>query len=276
MTSVKLDRQVMAEVIGQRLEAETARLREQWQGTGPISHFVVDDLLPAEWAERIRAAFPAPEQMVLKQSLREAKYVAAQMSKYDPLLEEIIYAFQAERVVRATGAITSLRGLEPDELLYAGGISAMTPGQFLNPHIDNSHDKARERYRVLNLLYYVSPGWQRAHGGNLELWPNGPGGAPLTVDSAFNRLVVMVTDRHSWHSVSPNRTSQLRCCVSNYYFSKFPVGGEEYFHVTSFRGRPEQRLRNYVLRADELARMTLRKLFPTGIRETKHFYDKRR
>lgn len=276
MTSVKLDRQVMAEVIGQRLEAETTRLSEQWGGSAPINHFVVDDLLPADWAERIRAAFPAPEQMVLKRSLRESKYVAAQMSKYDPLLEEIIYAFQAERVVRATTAITGLRGLEPDELLYAGGISAMSTGQFLNPHIDNSHDKARERYRVLNLLYYVSPGWQRGNGANLELWPNGPGAQPITIDSSFNRLVVMLTDRHSWHSVSANTTSQLRCCVSNYYFSQFPVGSEEYFHVTSFRGRPEQPLRNCVLRADEFARMTLRKLFPAGVRETKHFYDKRR
>lgn len=274
--SVKLDRQVMADVIGQRLEKEGPRLRAQWDGAAPINHFVVDDLLPATWAEQIRAAFPLPDQMVLKQSLREAKYVAAQMSKYNALLEEIVYAFQAEQVVRATGQITGLRGLEPDELLYAGGISAMTTGQFLNPHIDNSHDKVRERYRVLNLLYYVSPGWQRANGANLELWPQGPGGQPLTIDSAFNRLVVMVTDRHSWHSVSANASAQLRCCVSNYYFSKFPVGDEEYFHVTSFRGRPEQRLRNYVLRADELARTALRKLFPTGIRETKHFYDKRR
>lgn len=267
---------MMAEIIGQRLEVALPQLREQWQGSKPISHFFVDDLLPQPWAERIRAAFPDTGEMVLKQSLREVKYVAAQMNNYDPLLEEIIYAFQAERVVQATQQITGLKALEPDEMLYAGGISAMTSGQFLNPHIDNSHDKTRQRYRVLNLLYYVSPGWRKANGGNLELWPAGPKGEPLTIESAFNRLVVMVTDQHSWHSVSANRTAQLRCCVSNYYFSKYPVGDQEYFHVTSFRGRPTQPLRDYVLRADQFARTILRKLFPMGIRETRHFYDKRR
>ena len=53
-------------------------------------------------------------------------------------------------------------------MLYAGGISMMAPGHFLNPHIDNSHDKFRQRYRVLNLLSYVSPDWDQTRGCNLE------------------------------------------------------------------------------------------------------------
>lgn len=111
--------------------------------------------------------------------------------------------------------ITGLEALEPDEQLYAGGISMMVKGHFLNPHVDNSHDKARERYRVLNLLYYVSPGWKRENGGNLELWPDGPKGEQITVESRFNRLAVMITNKNSWHSVSEIRVSEARCCVSN-------------------------------------------------------------
>jgi Rps23 Pro-64 3,4-dihydroxylase Tpa1-like proline 4-hydroxylase len=52
----------------------------------------------------------------------------------------------------------------------------MTRGHYLNPHIDNSHDKFRADYRVLDLLYYTSPDWQVEFGGSLELWPNGPRG----------------------------------------------------------------------------------------------------
>ena len=33
----------------------------------------------------------------------------------------------------------------------------MAPGHFLHPHIDNSHDMERQRYRILNLLYEMSP-----------------------------------------------------------------------------------------------------------------------
>jgi len=272
--TVELTRNVMARQIQRRLEAERASLARQWQQTGPINYFVIDDLLPVEWTRSIREAFPRNDRMVLKRSLRELKFVAAQMDEYDPLLEESIYAFQAPEIVSLVHEITGLEALEPDERLYAGGISMMAPGHFLNPHVDNSHDKFRSRYRVLNLLFYVSPDWSESDGCNLELWPEGPRGEPVTLVSRFNRLVVMVTHEGSWHSVSANRASRNRCCVSNYYFSQRPVGGREYFHVTSFRGRPEQPVRDLVLRADIWLRMGLRKLFPLGVRENPHFYDR--
>jgi Rps23 Pro-64 3,4-dihydroxylase Tpa1-like proline 4-hydroxylase len=272
--TVELTRQAMAEEIRRRLETGRTSLARQWQQSGPINHFVVDDLLPQEWARSIREAFPRDDRMVLKRSLRELKFVAAQMDKYDPLLEESIYAFQAPEIVSLVHEITGLGALEPDAQLYAGGVSMMAPGHFLNPHVDNSHDKFRSRYRVLNLLFYVSPDWSESDGCNLELWPEGPRGKPVTLVSRFNRLVVMVTHEHSWHSVSRNRSSKNRCCVSNYYFSAEPVGGLEYFHVTSFRGRPEQPVRDLVLRADIWLRMAIRKVFPQGIRENPHFYDR--
>jgi hypothetical protein len=128
---------------------------------------------------------------------------------------------------------------------------------------------------VLNLLYYVSPEWTRTNGGNLELWPGGPKGEQITIESRFNRLAVMITNKTSWHSVSEVRVDQSRCCVSNYYFSKVSPEDTDYFHVTSFRGRPEQRMRDLVLRADIALRMGLRKLFPKGVVENKHFYDKK-
>jgi Rps23 Pro-64 3,4-dihydroxylase Tpa1-like proline 4-hydroxylase len=274
MTS--LDRVTMAQVICRRLDENIAEIARQWNSSGSINHFVIDDLLPVEWAQRIRDAFPRGEAMMLRRSLREVKYVAAQMNHYNPLLEEAIYAFQQPEIVERVGRITQLRALEPDSLLYAGGISLMAPGHYLNPHVDNSHDKARERYRVINLLYYVSPEWAESAGGNLELWPQGPHGQPVTVVSRFNRLAVMVTHQQSWHSVSPVAVPRDRCCVSNYYFSRHPVGDAEYFHVTTFRGRPEQHLRDLVLRVDGWARAQLRGLFPQGATASRHYYERDR
>ena len=271
---MKLDRKVIAQQMLPKITARIAELEQQWQHSGPVNYFLIDDLLPPEWADRIRAAFPKPDAMKLKSSLRELKFVAAQMDQYDPLLEEIIYAFQEPEIVEAVGRITHLKGLEPDSLLYAGGISLMAPTHFLNPHVDNSHDKFRERYRVLNLLYYVSPDWTEENGANLELWPQGPEGKQVTLLSKFNRLIVMVTHQGSWHSVSKNVSQLDRCCVSNYYFSKCPVGEDQYFHVTSFRGRPEQPVRDLVLRGDIWLRMMIRKVFPKGIKDNPHFYHK--
>jgi Rps23 Pro-64 3,4-dihydroxylase Tpa1-like proline 4-hydroxylase len=196
------------------------------------------------------------------------------MNMYNPLLEEIIYAFQDERVVRMVESITGIPDMRPDEHLYAGGISLMTKGNFLNPHLDNSHDNDRSLYRVLNLLYYVSPDWSLENGGNLELWDHGTEQQQRTIVSAFNRLALMITNKTSIHSVSKVTAAASRCCVSNYYFSPHSLEDGNYFHVTSFYGRPEEPVKKVLLALDRKLRNFVRKLTGKRIVETKHIYKK--
>jgi Rps23 Pro-64 3,4-dihydroxylase Tpa1-like proline 4-hydroxylase len=246
-----MDRTSMATLIAAKLDARRDELKAQYlASSNSIGHFYIDDLLPHDLAKAIYEQFPRPSTMKLKKTLREYKYIAAQMDQYDPILEEAIYAFQDQRVVDVIKDICGMKSAYPDLHLYAGGISMMGDKQYLNPHLDNSHDKDRDRWRVLNLLYYVTPDWPEESGGNLELWPDGPKGESITVHSKFNRLAVMATHGDSWHSVSPIDADLFRCCVSNYYFSDEPLKQTDRFHVTSFRGRPEQWLRDFVLRGD--------------------------
>jgi Rps23 Pro-64 3,4-dihydroxylase Tpa1-like proline 4-hydroxylase len=274
-TGLIMDRRGFANAVATRLAEEKARLSQHYAETEPgIGYFYIDDPLPAEAALRIYRQFPKAETMTLKRSLREHKYVAAQMNEYDPILEEAVYGFQDPRVVELIRQICGIGSAFPDQHLYAGGISMMGEDQFLNPHLDNSHDKGRHRWRVLNLLYYVTPDWKKKNGGNLELWPDGVGGRSITIHSRFNRLVVVATHGGSWHSVSPIRAPGYRCCVSNYYFSAEPLRESDRFHVTSFRGRPGQRARDLVLRGDIALRTALRRVFRTGIRENPHVYKR--
>lgn len=268
-------RQLIAEAILTRFDsAASAACRDLFASQSDPAWFVTDDLLPRDMAQAIYASFPEPSTMKERKTIREHKFVAAQMDRYDPQGEEALFAFQDHRVVELMAALTGLRGLEPDPMLYAGGLSVMGKGNFLNPHLDNSHDNERKRYRVLNLLYYVSPDWTEESGGHLELWPEGVEGEPVVLHSLFNRLVVMATGPMSWHSVTPVRADGRRCCVSNYYFSEVPVGGAEYSRVTTFRGRPEEPVKDLVLRADAGLRQALRKLKPTGLVRTNHLYKK--
>ena len=270
-----MNRKEIADLIVQRINEEKNSLITQYKGSSEkIGYFFVDELLPIELAKNIYDSFPDPETMKLKKSLREYKYIAAQMDQYNTILEEAIYAFQDRRVIELIKDITEIEHLYPDEHLYAGGISLMGKGQFLNPHLDNSHEKDRKQWRVLNLLYYVSPGWNSSFGGNLEIWPAGVKNRPMTIDSIFNRLVVMATHGSSWHSVSPITEERYRACVSNYYFSDMPLKDDDRFHVTSFRGRPEQKLRDIFLQADLLLRQGIRKIFPQGAVKTDHLYKK--
>lgn len=268
------NRKIYADKIVEKLCEKKEALKKEFLVSSRIRSFVLDDLLPKEWCREIYESFPKKEEMVLRNTLREKKYIAAQMNQHNPLLEEIVYAFQDERVLKIVEEITGITPLLPDEKLYAGGVSLMAPGNFLNLHLDNSHDLNRENYRVLNLLYYVSPDWKEEDGGNLELWDEGPRKSSRVIASQANRLVVMVTGKKSWHSVSPVTGVGNRCCVSNYYFSPNSVEAQDYFHVTSFRARPEQGLSDLILRVDNTIRMGLRKIFKMGIVKTKHVYKK--
>lgn len=268
-------REEIATLILQRMRDHRSDLRAQFERSAPaIGHFVLDDVLPDSLAQQVAAAFPRAQDMTLNSSLRERKYIAAQMNRYAPLLEEALFAFQDPRILAEMEEITGLKGLEADPALYAGGLSLMTQHQFLNPHVDNSHDKDRERWRVLNALYYVSPGWADDNGGHLELWPSGVQGPPVTLHSRFNRLVVMATHAGSWHSVCPVRVDGSRRCVSNYYFRRTPARESDQFHVTAFRGRPEEPLRDLALRADAALRMLVRRVFRKGVRKVTHLYER--
>jgi len=84
----------------------------------------------------------------------------------------------------------------------------------------------------------------------------------------------MAIHEKSWHSVSEVTVDRSRCCVSNYYFSAKPIEDHEYFHVTSFRGQPEQPVRDLVLQGDIALRQGIRKVFKKSIVDNKHVYEK--
>lgn len=270
-----MKREELAKIIFKNLDSNKELLKKQFlKSSSEIGFFYLDDLLPKELALEIHQNFPDLKETIQRKSLRELKYTAFQMDKYDSLLEEVIYAFQDDSIVNLVADICNVKAIFADENLYAGGLSLMAKDNFLNPHLDNSHDKDRNRWRVLNLLYYVTPDWKLEYGGNLEVWPKGVKESQITIESKFNRLVVMATHQKSWHSVSKVEVNNVRCCVSNYYFSLKPLLPSDTFHVTTFRGRPKEKLKDLVLQLDNKVRSTLRFFFKKGVRENPHQYKK--
>ena len=262
-------------LICESLQAQKEALKAQYKNSKKsVGFFYLDDLLPQDFAKEIHENFPKIEETVKRKSIRENKYVAFQMNKFHPLLEEVIYAFQEQNVVDLISEICEVSSILPDKSLYAGGLSLMKKDNFLNPHLDNSHDKDRNLWRVFNLLYYVTPNWKIENGGNLALWPKGLKNEQITIASKFNRLVVMATQQNSWHGVSKVKSENTRCCVSNYYFSESSLLKEDAFHVTTFRGNPSEKIKDKVLRVDNFVRSSLRKVFKKGVRENPHQYKK--
>jgi Rps23 Pro-64 3,4-dihydroxylase Tpa1-like proline 4-hydroxylase len=253
-------------IINRLTEAESSLQRQFLESVGDVGvrYCYVDDLLPDETARSIYDAFPSVDSMRLMKSFREQKYTSKSFEKFDPLMRDITFAIQDPRVVAVIERITGIKHQIPDEHLYAGGLSAMGRDHFLGPHIDNSHDADRIHYRTLNLLYYISPDWKCENGGNLELWDKSVL-RHVTIDSKFNRLAIMETNPWSWHSVSKIGVERHRCCISNYYFSPVSPIGRDYFNVTSFSARPEQKVRRALAWVDNRLRQSIRVVIPQGV-----------
>jgi len=267
-----MDRAAIAEHIARKLEASLDEYKRDYHASkSPLAtHFVsIPSLLPDDLARQIYGAFPQPTTMRRMSSMHERKYTLKQL-RSAPLVEECTFAFQHPRVVKVVEQITGSKALIPDERLYAGGISSMARGDYLHPHIDNSHDSERRLFRRLNLLYYMTPEWQVTNGGNLELWDDGVR-ERVTVPSSFNTLVIMETNKRSWHSVSEIRADEVRCCVSNYYFSRESPDGSDYFHITFFSAPPEKPVRRALARMDGHARMLLRRVKRAGFAKKDYY-----
>ncbi|WP_245667214.1 2OG-Fe(II) oxygenase [Leptospira tipperaryensis] len=262
-----MNREKLVSLILSKLSSKKEELKRDFQESiheVGVRYCFLENLLPEEIANRIQTVFPKKHEMRLMDSFREKKYTSKNFDQFDPILKDITFAIQDKRVIQLVEEITGIIAQRPDPSLYAGGLSLMVKGNFLNPHIDNSHEMTRTMYRTLNLLYYVNPNWSLEKGGNLELWDPRVKRS-VTVESKFNRLVMMETNPWSWHSVSPIKVNENRICVSNYYFSEISPIGKEYFNVTSFNGRPEQKLRRLYSSVDNMLRNFLRLMKRDGL-----------
>ena len=253
----------LTDLIVQRLNDSAKQLNEEFNHKHPIQiarHFALDNLLPNEIALKLPENFPKPRQMRLLSGSGECKLKYIHLKKTPPLLQDITYALQDARVISAIKNITKFPQLGPDPSPDAGGVTALIKGHFINPHVDNSHDAKKTKYRILNLLYYVSPNWKQENGGNLELWDESVSNR-IIIPCFFNRLVVMETNQTSWHGVNPVLSKAPRCCIFNYLFSDLAPAGKDYFHKTSFSARPEQKIRRTLAKANKSMKVYAQKIF---------------
>ena len=242
-----------------------------WEKSTPVRHCYLDQLLPESIALKFHAALPDPGNLMVRDSIKERKRVGIRLEDYAPEMSAILYAFQEPEVIEAVAQITDLKELSADKSLYGSGISQMIEGDFLLPHLDNSHDGDGKLYRVLNLLYYITPDWPENAGGNLELWDKAMK-KRVEIHSRFNRLVLMETHTESVHGVTRvTKPGGVRSCISNYYFSPIPANQKEHIHKTTFFARPEDSpMKKLQLGVENLIKRFFSGVFKNDQRKTKH------
>ena len=257
-----MNRQEISKLIKQRInDIGINFLKKKYEKSGSINHLVIDDLLPSEIASQLNDDFPKEQELNHLNKLSENKYVGIYFSDRQKLVQECLYAFQEQSVLKIIAHITNIKNLIGDPELYAGGVSSMSEGCFLNPHIDNSLDRNLENFRRLNLLYYVNQDWDpKKDGGELVLYPEGVKNKEEDITCKFNRLVIMRTDNKSIHGVKKILSkTKRRKCISNYFFSRKSPSGKRYYHSTTFRGFEKEIVKGTYLQLNALARTYLKK-----------------
>lgn len=160
----------IAGLIVNKLTGNLDQLQTAWKNSTPVAHVVVEELLPTKLALEIANGFPQLTEMKHANTMRERKYTSAVSSKWGEATQSAFLALQDQSVLDALSQLTGILKLNGDPAAYAGGISAMEFGDFLNPHLDNSTHPSIQGYRRLNSLYYIGENWNLESGGNLELW----------------------------------------------------------------------------------------------------------
>ena len=258
-----MNKREISELIKKRLNKIGINfLRNKYEQSGSINHLIIDNLLPNEIAAQLNFDFPKEEELNHLNAPSEKKFVGVYFSDKQKLVQECLYAFQERSVLSIISQITNIKNLIGDPELYAGGVSSMSKGCFLNPHIDNSHDRNLENFRRLNLLYYVNQNWSPIKdGGELVLYPKGIKNKEKEIHCMFNRLVIMRTDNKSIHGVKEILSkTKRRKCISNYYFSKNSPSGRRYYHSTSFHGFKKEFIKGTYLQLNAFARTYAKKL----------------
>ena len=140
----------ISDLISSKIEENFTDLQKQYfdaKKKTSTKFFFLDNLLPEKLIIEIYENLPE-ENLFLRDTFREKKLTLMKLKELpNPLLENVMDAFHADNVVKIISKLTEINDLYTDPELYKGQIFRMNKGHFVNPHIDNSHDTNRQRYR---------------------------------------------------------------------------------------------------------------------------------
>ena len=198
-----------------------------YNAAAPFSHVVIDDFFEPEVAEALEADIPTfddPSWMHYSNPIEEKRA----LNHWDrfPAVTYRVFNHLNHGFVRALRVLTGIEGLSSDVGLNGGGWHLHARGGKLNVHLDYSIHPKLGLERRLNLIVYLTKGWDPAWGGALGLWSQGadaqgPETLVKSIDCLFNRAVIFDTT-NSWHGLPEPITCPpgvYRKSIATYYLT---------------------------------------------------------
>jgi len=180
-----------------------------WKSAVPFRHLVIDGFLSDEVLSGVVAEFPAHDAQgwYTYENDIEVKKATNNWERFGPWTYRLFSFLSSAGFVAHLEGLTGCR-LFADPGLNGGGLHSHRRGGKLNAHLDYSRHPKLGLQRRLNLIVYVTPGWEEAWGGHLQFWAhdpsrNRPGDLVKSIAPQFNRAVLFDTTQNSWHGL-PN------------------------------------------------------------------------
>jgi hypothetical protein len=181
-------------------------LRGAFAEAQPFPHVVIDDFFELEVAQALEQDIPPfddPSWMEYSNPIEE-KRALNHWDRFPPATYRV-FTYLNEGFLAPLHSLTGIADLCADAGLHGGGWHVHARGGKLNVHLDYSVHPKLQLERRLNLIVYLTTGWDAAWGGALGLWSHdaedtAPEKLVNTVDCRFNRAVIFDTT-HAWHGL---------------------------------------------------------------------------
>lgn len=206
-------------------------LRVQFDRAAPFRHVVVDNFFKPEIADFLYKEFPAYNSDVWNAHYNnplENKKACDHWTKFPPTTYKVFNYLCSNKFKHVVEYLTGHPEVQPDIGLHGGGLHAHARSGKLNIHLDYSIHPKLDLERHYNLIVYLTPNWDTAWGGGLELWShdaetNSPKECITTVENKFNRAVLFDTTQNSWHGLPAELNcpdNEIRRSLAMYYVTE--------------------------------------------------------
>jgi Rps23 Pro-64 3,4-dihydroxylase Tpa1-like proline 4-hydroxylase len=180
-------------------------LVDGFNGMDPFRHVVIEDFFLPEIAEQIAAEFPAfdGDAWAVYNNSIEIKKALNHWDRFPKTTYSVFDYLNSDEFVAKMSALAGVQ-LYADHGLHGGGWHSHAQGGKLNTHLDYSIHPKLGMERLLNLIIYVTPGWQKDWAGELGFWKDEkgtPGELRKTTEPFFNRALIFDTSQQSWHGL---------------------------------------------------------------------------
>ncbi len=212
-------------------------IKERFASSEPFNHVVIDNFFIPEIADKISEEFPDFNDAGLNDhnSPLEIKKTMNRWDRFPPTTYRAFSYLGSDKFLNEMRNLIDRNDLVFDMGLNGGGWHMHGRGGNNNIHLDyNIHPKMNLQ-RKLNIIVYMTKGWQSSWNGGLELWTGyetakEPKELVKVVENKFNRAIIFDTTQNSWHGL-PNTIECpegiIRKSIAAYYLCAAPAQSEE-------------------------------------------------